>query len=47
MFRRRCFMCRRKTKRVERRYYYNDQGKRIIACLLCAEYAERRAYRRA
>jgi len=47
MFRRKCTLCQRKTSWSERRYYYDMRGKKIIICLLCAEYAERRAYRRA
>lgn len=39
-----CAIC--KKKAVQSRPYYDDQGKPILACHLCVEYAERRMYRR-
>jgi len=47
MFRKRCHMCNKKTLRDTRRKYIDDRGKKITVCLQCAEYAERRAYRKA
>ncbi|MEI3605690.1 hypothetical protein SPD48_08295 [Pseudogracilibacillus sp. SE30717A] len=47
MFKKKCNFCKKKTTKKSRRNNLDDQGKQVIVCLQCAEYAERRAYRKA
>jgi len=46
IFRRYCYLCNAKI-RGDYRSYISDHDKQIKVCLLCTEYAERRAYRKA
>jgi|SRR5690625_213524 len=46
IFRKPCYLCNKRI-RGDYRSYINDHGKQMKICLLCTEYAERRAYRKA
>jgi len=39
-----CYFCNKPTQ--DKRYYLDKEGNKIAVCGLCAEYAERRAYRK-
>ena len=39
-----CYFCHKPTR--DKRYYRDDKGNKIAVCIKCAEYAERRAYRK-
>jgi ribosome-binding protein aMBF1 (putative translation factor) len=47
MFKKKCYLCGKKEKRKETRYYINDASKRVNVCSNCVTYAERRAMRKA
>ncbi|MDQ0226036.1 hypothetical protein [Metabacillus niabensis] len=44
IFNKKCSICKRKISPL--RTYIDDNGKKLLVCLPCSEYAERRAYKR-